>query len=115
MKRGFVSNEQRATRALSHGKITSLTTAFRLKNGNPFSLVIVPKASVTAGVISAPENAGLIVNCTMYEDDAAADYPVMFNWPSEALFFEISDSAIDLDNYDVYWSCGSEDEPYVES
>jgi len=109
MKRGFLSNEQRATRGIVHGKINSLATAFKLAAESPFTIVIVPKENVTSGVIASPANAGLLVNMKMYEDDAASMYPVMFNWPSEALIYEIQAGAIDLAVYDVYWICGSYD------
>lgn len=113
MKRGFVSNEQRATRGLAKGKIASLAAGFSLKNGSPFSLTIIPKANVTGRLVSVPENSGLLVECMLYEDSTASDLFIPFNWPSEALIYQVSIGAIELATYDVYWTCGSDDEPLV--
>lgn len=95
----------RSSRATSHGVIGSLATPFSL-DGNPFSIIIVPKANITARLISAPQDSGLLVNMTMYEDDSASDYPVIFNTESIALIYEISANAIDLATYNVYWFSG---------
>lgn len=106
MAKGFVSDLMGSLRILSHGKITSLTAAFSLSNKQPFSIFVVPKANVTAGVISIPDNAGLLVGCKCYQDDNASDLPVLFNQWTEAAIIEVSATAIDLTTYDVYWAAG---------
>lgn len=114
MSRPYLTTEERAGRLLSGGKIESLATPFRLQDGGPFNITIVEKASVTAGVIAAPTNVGLVVNCTLYDDQLPADRPIFFNYPTESLFYEISAGAIDLDDYDVYWSALKSSKPRVE-
>lgn len=113
-QRAVLSKEEKAGRGMSGGKIESLATAFRTAAGSAFGITIIEKASVTAGVIAAPTNVGLVVNCTMYEDTEAHDYPFFFNYPSEALLYEISANAIDLDTYDVYWSSLAYATPRIE-
>jgi hypothetical protein len=103
MNKGFVSSEMAAGRISSHKKITDLTNGFKLENGTHFTLFIVPKANVTAGVIGVPDNAGLMVDCKLYQDDDSSDFPVLFNQWTEAAIQEISADAIDLTTYDVYW------------
>lgn len=106
--RGFVTTELSAGRINAHGKIASLATAF--KKNNPFSILIVPKADVTTGVISnVAEEIGLIVSVRTYQNDAAADLPVYFHRWTEASIVELPITAIDLNTYDVYWGSGVND------
>ncbi len=113
--RGEVGNEMRATRFVSGGKIDNLDTAFRVTGDSPFSITIIPVASVAAGVISATEELGLIVECTFYQDDAAAPHPFYFNEPSIGLLYELPAACIDTDVYDVYWQSGMFSEPKQEA
>lgn len=106
MANGFVSDLMGSLRILSHGKITSLTAAFSLSNKQPFSIFVIPKANIAAGVISTPDNAGLLVSCKCYQDDNASAIPVLFNQWTEAAISEIGATAIDLTTYDVYWGAG---------
>jgi hypothetical protein len=110
MERGFVSDQMRSGRIVSHGKITDLTNGFKFKNEVPFSLLILPKINVTSGVISAPTNIGLVVSCKMFQDDEFSDYPVYFNNETVAAIREIAPGAINTEEYDIYWGSGSKAE-----
>lgn len=102
--KGYVSEIMNSSRIVSHGKVAELP--FKFTSFNPFSIFIIPKANVTAKVISTPENTGILVNCRCYQDDTASDLPVLFNQWSEAAIIEIAANAIDLAVYDVYWGAG---------
>jgi hypothetical protein len=107
-EKGYISEAMRAGRIGSFGKITSLATAFKLEGEVPFSILIVPKADVTAGVITkTTDTSGLEVNCITTQNDTAAKYPVYFHEETLLAITEIAIDAIDLDVYDVYWNCGS--------
>lgn len=105
MTKGYVSETMNSSRICSHGKIAELP--FKFTSFNPFSIFVVPKANVTAGVISSPDNSGLLVNCKCFQNDNASDLPVLFNQWTEAAILEIPDAAIDLAVYDVYWGAGA--------
>lgn len=105
MNKGYVSEIMNSSRIVSHGKIAQLP--FKFTTFNPFSILVIPKANVTAGVIAAPDNAGLLVNCKCFQDDASSNLPVLFNQWTEAAIIEIPADAIDLDVYDVYWGAGA--------
>ena len=103
---GHITNEQAAGRVLAHTKITSLAAGYSL-DGKPFSILVVPKADVTAGVISNVDtNIGLIVSCKCYADAAASDMPVYFHRYTEGAIVELAVNAIDLTTYDVYVGSG---------
>ena len=103
---GYITSEKNAGRVLAKGKIESLTSAFNL-GGKPFSIIVVPKADVTDGIISiVSESIGLIVSCKCYAEDSAGDLPVYFHTWTEADIVEIAADAIDLDDYDVYYGAG---------
>ena len=104
MNKGYVSETMNSSRIVSHGKIALLP--FKFTSFNPFSIFVIPKANVAAKVISAPENVGLLVDCKCYQDDTSSNIPVLFNQWSEAAIIEISEGAIDLAVYDVYWGAG---------
>lgn len=88
-----------AARVLSHGKIESLTAAFSLRNAQPFALFIIPA--------DTEETAPVLVNCKLYQDDLASDCPFNLNCWTEPAIMEISASAIDLEDYDLYWGSGA--------
>ena len=106
MAKGYISEVMGAGRVLSHAKIAELP--FKFNSANTFSVFIVPKANVTAGVISAPDNTGILLNCKCYMDDNASNLPVIFNQWGEAAITEIPAEAIDLATYDVYWGAGAD-------
>ena len=101
-----ISEAMTASRIISHGKITSLEAPFEFSAFNPFSIFVVPKANVAAGVISAPDNAGLLVNCKCFQDETSSGVPILFNQWNECAIIEIAANAIDLAVYDVYWGAG---------
>lgn len=105
---GHITNEQAAGRILAKTKLTSLTAAYNL-DGKPFSILVVPKADVTTGVISNVDtNIGLVVSCKLYAESAASDLPVYFHRWTEAAIVELAITAIDLTDYDVYVGAGME-------
>lgn len=104
--KNHVSDEMNAGRLLSHGQITDLTNGFTREGNLSFSLFIVPVANVSAGIISTPDNAGLLVDCICDQDDVSSDLPVLFNQWTEAAILEIAANAIDLVTYNVYWAAG---------
>ncbi|HCY40429.1 MAG TPA: hypothetical protein DHV48_03610 [Prolixibacteraceae bacterium] len=106
-EKGFVSDQMRSGRIVSHGQITDLTNGFKPTNEVTFSIIVIPKANITAGVISAPTDLGIMVSMAMYQDDGFSDYPVYFNTETIALIKEIEADAIPLETYDVYWASGS--------
>ena len=103
---GVVSSEMRFSRINKHGKIASLSSAFSLTDKAVFSIVIIPKTNITAGVVAQPDNAGIIASVKMYHDETASDYFFKFLEETPASIIEIPATAIDLSKYDVYW--GSE-------
>ena len=106
-EKGHVSETMRTGRIIWHTQITDLSNGFQLANAVPFSLLVVPKANVTAGVISAPTNLGLVVSCRMYQDDDFFFFFLYFNTETVAAIMELDIDAIALDTYDVYVGCGS--------
>ena len=112
-ERGEISKEARATRWVSGGRITQLDTAFRVTGDSPFSITIIPVANYdeVTGLVTTPEATGLVVECTYYEDDAAAPHVFYFNDPGIALLFELPAGCINLENYVVFWNSGVFAEP----
>ncbi len=117
MERGEVSAEARATRWVSGGQIEHLDTAFRVTGDSPFGITIIPIANYNdiTKLITAPEELGIVVTCTYYEDDAAAPHAFFFNDPSIALLYELPAGCIDMDVYMVFWNCGVFAEPKQEA
>jgi hypothetical protein len=104
--KGYISEAMNSSRILSHRKITALP--FSLASKQPFSIFIVPKANVVAGVISTPDNAGILVDCKCSQDDSSSNLPVLFIQWSEASIVEIPVDAINLAANDVYWGAGAD-------
>lgn len=98
MTKRNVSEHESSQRILSHGKITSLSSAFTLASGYPFSLFIIPK--------DTDETEPIIVSVKLDQDDAAANCPFNLRCWNEPGVIEVSASAINLTNYDVYWGAG---------
>jgi|AntRauTorcE11897_2_1112592.scaffolds.fasta_scaffold10776_2 hypothetical protein len=104
--KGVSTESVQAGRLVAHGKIASLAAGFDLA-GTPFSIMVIPVANVTAGVISVPTDLGIIVSCKLIQDNSASDMPVMFAEWTEGMIMSIDIDAIELDDYDVYWSTGN--------
>ena len=96
-----VTKQMKAGRILSHGKISSLTEEFRLKNDTPFALFIIPK--VGSGF---EEDKTVLVNCELGLDDTFEDCPfTLLCWDVPALT-AISVAGIDTTKFDVFWGAG---------
>jgi hypothetical protein len=102
MAKPYVNEMMKAQRVLSHGKIESLSTAFRLAKGHPFSLFIVP--------IDTAETEPVLVDCKLILDDESSDCPFNLRCWNEPAVIEISATGIDLGDYDVYWGTGSDED-----
>jgi hypothetical protein len=100
MGKGHITEIMNAGRILSHGKITSLTAAFSLATGHPFSLFIIPKST---SVVEP-----LVASVKLYQDDAAANCPFSLRCWTETAVVEVGATAIDLTAYDVYWGAGAD-------
>lgn len=101
-QKGYISEFMNGGRIVAHGKIDDLSSGFSLPNGEPFSIYIRPKNSVTA------LDTVLSVRC--YQDNDFSEAPVAYNdWSPLAITEIASDNDILTDN-DVYWGSGS----YVE-
>jgi len=100
---GYISEVSQSGRINSHDKVASLP--FSLE-GKAFTINVVPKADVAAGVITKGETSGLIVSLKTYQNEAAKNYPVYFHQETLLSIVEIPADAIDLATYDVYWWCG---------
>lgn len=93
-----ISEIMAAGRISSHGKITSLATAFSLGHNQFFSLFIVPK--------NTDEVLPVIMSVKLLEDEAYGNCPFNLNCWTEPAVLKIAANAINLTNYDVYWGCG---------
>jgi hypothetical protein len=80
-------------RILATQKITDLTEAVNTTDGEPFSVLIIPKTEAEGF---------LTVNCKLLRDTDAKDRPIRMNYWSEEALSEITADAIDLDLYDVW-------------
>lgn len=80
-------------RILATQKITDLTSALSTTDGEPFSILIIPKTEAEGF---------LTVNCKLLRDDTAKGRPIRMNYWSEEALSEISAEAIDLTLYDVW-------------
>lgn len=84
-------------RIQSKGKITDLSKGFSL-GGKPFSIYVRPK--------TATMETDVVVECKLICDSGAGNFPVpLKDWTSGSIV-EISPSAIDLAQYDIYWGAG---------
>ncbi|WP_372932422.1 hypothetical protein [Mariniphaga sediminis] len=101
-EKGFVSKESESGRINAHNEIIELPFTSNI----PYSIMIIPKANIADGVISTPDNVGILVNVKTYQSDAASDLPVMFNAWTEANIVEIPAGAIDLVSYRVFRGSG---------
>jgi len=98
MGKGYVSDQMNAARILTKGKITDLSSGFKLLNGVPFSVFIIPKNSALVEPV--------IVSVKLYQEDDFSDCPFALRGWNEPAISEIEASGIDLALYDVYWGAG---------
>ena len=97
----YLSESMKAGRIACHGKITSLSSGFKLKNGSPFSLFIIANDESTTPVK---------VSAKLAEDSSTSECPFAVNGWTETLVMELPVNAINLTNYAVYWGCAESDE-----
>ena len=99
---GYVSSEMHAGRVLSHGKITSLATAFSLAGNVPFSLFLMAKSTT-------PAVQALTLSVKLYQDAASFDCPFNVNaWTEPAIISLDASNAAILNTYDLYWGAGQQ-------
>lgn len=101
-KKGYISEFMSGGRIVSHGKITDLSDGFKLPGGEPFSVYIRPKYSVST--------LDTVISVRCYQDDSVSEAPVVFNDWSPMAIAEIAPDTELLNTNDVYWGSGS----YVE-
>lgn len=97
-KKGYISDFMGGGRVVSHGKIADLSEGFSLPSGNPFSVYVRPKYSVST------LDTVLSVRC--YQDESMSDAPVPFNDWSPLAITEIAPDSEFLKTNDVYWGSG---------
>lgn len=105
--RGISTNDISAGRITAHGKVASVDEGFFITNGAPFSILVIPIASVIGRVISVSDNLGILINCKLSQSHTMSDLAVVFNQWTEGLIGYIHIDAIDLELYDVYWGAGN--------
>lgn len=98
-QKGYISEFMNGGRIVAHGKIDDLSGGFRLPNGEPFSVYVRPKGSVTA------LDTVLSVRC--YQDNGISEAPVAYNDWSPLAITEIAPGNDILTDCDVYWGSGS--------
>lgn len=101
-QKGYISEFMNGGRIVSHGQIKDLSNGFKLPNGEPFSIFIRPKYSVST------LDTVLSVRCS--QDNEFSDAPVAYNDWSPLAVTEIAPNTDILTTNDVYWGSGS----YVE-
>ena len=98
-KKGYISEFMGGGRIVSHGKIADLSKGFKLPSGNPFSVYVRPKYSVST------LDTVLTVRCS--QDENLTEAPVPFNDWSPLAISEIAPNSELLKTNDVYWGSGS--------
>ncbi len=92
-------NEMQSLRVLSHGKITDLTSGFKLPKQVPFSVYVRPKDTTL--------DYDVVINAKCISDGEVSALPVpLYNWTPAAIV-EIAPNAISLTDYDVFWGAGN--------
>ena len=70
-KKGYISEFMNGGRIVSHGKIADLSKGFKLPSGNPFSVYVRPKYSVST--------VDTVLNVRLYQEEGFSPVPVPFN------------------------------------
>lgn len=92
-------NEMQTLRVLSHGKVTDLSSGFKLANKVPFSVYVRPKETTVQSDVT------ITAKCIC--DENASELPVpLCDWTPAAIV-ELAPNAISLADYDVYWGAGN--------
>lgn len=101
-----LTQQQSASRVVSHNKITDLTNGFKLENEHSFTIFVVKKSNINGSVITADNDSHLLVSAKLIQDDVFSLIPVRFNDWDLSLIKELGPAAIDTLTYDVYWGSG---------
>lgn len=97
-KKGYISEMIGGGRIVSHGQIGDLSRGFSLPNGEPFTVYVRPKFSVST--------LDTVLGVRLYQEESFAPAPVVFNDWSPLLISELApDNEITKTN-DVYWGSG---------
>lgn len=92
-------NEMQTLRVLSHGKVTDLSSGFKLANKVSFSVYVRPKEDSLQNDV--------IITAKCICDESASELPVPLNDWTPAAIVELAPNAISLDDYDVFWGAGN--------
>lgn len=92
-------NEMQSLRVLSHGKVTDLTSGFKLPSKAPFSVYVRPKTTAMA--------ADIVITAKCICDTEVSELPVPLNDWTPAAIVELAPNTISLVDYDVYWGAGN--------
>ena len=92
-------NEMQSLRVLSHGKVTDLTSGFKLPSKAPFSVYVRPKTTAMA--------ADIVISAKCICDTEVSELPVPLNDWTPAAIVELAPNTISLVDYDVYWGAGN--------
>lgn len=106
-KNNYVSEQMFNSRITCHGQVTDLSNGFKLKDEQPFSLYIRPKAA-TAGAQD------VLVSVKLYKEDECSPIPVTLHGWQEFMAVELDASNAELlARYDIYWGAGDIGTPVV--
>jgi hypothetical protein len=97
--KGFISDIINGTRIVSGGKIGSLTEAFSLPHGTPFTIYIRPKNEV--------DTVDTVLSVMLYQQDGFVNMPFLFYDWSPLCITEIAANSSLLSAFDIYWGSGS--------
>lgn len=103
-KYGYISEAVAAGRIVAHGKITDLSSGFKLPKGGLFSVYVRPKTT------AADNDVILSVKC--YQDEEFGDAPFPVGDWSPLLLREIASDSTVLSDYDIYY--GTQDYIYKD-
>lgn len=98
-QKGYISEFINGGRIVSHGQVKSLDKPFSLPDGIPFSIYVRPKAQT--------EKLDLTLNVKCCQERVFSHAPFALNdWSPLAIEAIGADDSI-LENYDIFWGCGS--------
>lgn len=97
----YVSEQMFVSRICSHGQVTDLSKSFKLKDEQPYSLFVKPKSTTTGAT-------AIMVDVRLYKESESSPCPCTLNsWQRlEVVELAASNAAL-LEEYDIYWGCGS--------
>lgn len=106
MNDNYVSEGMFLQRIVSHGQVTDLSKPFKLKDEQPFSVYIRPKAATT--------EVDVMLSARLYKEDECAPVPVTIHAWQELEIVELdSTNKTLLEKYDIYWGAGNTGIPHT--